>query len=351
MDMFNKFDKGAYMNSGKGHKVKILFVRLSPSSFVQNDLKILKKYFDIKVVDFVFNVKYPKNSFKTIWDMITGILWADLTFSWFADVHAYWTVRLSKIFRKKSIVVIGGYETAKINEIEYGALLDPTMTGHISYVLKNSDSIISLTELLKEEAMENYGVDGSTFKVIPTGFDYKVFKSKGKKENLVFTAALGDTCNRIKLKGIDTFVNSAKFLPDVKFVVNGITGDALEKLKKVAPSNVDFIGPISFEELVEIFQKSKVYCQLSMREGLPTAVCEAMLCECVPVGTDRYGIPLAIGDTGFYAPYGDEKATAEAIKKALKSNNGKKARERIKTLFPKEIREKRLLELFKELDS
>ena len=53
----------------------------------------------------------------------------------------------------------------------------------------------------------------------------------------------------------------------------------------------------------------------------------------------RYGIPIAIGDTGFYTEYGDVELTAEAIKKALDSNNGKKARERIKTRFNKESKE------------
>jgi len=43
-------------------------------------------------------------------------------------------------------------------------------------------------------------------------------------------------------------------------------------------------------------------------ERLPNALhCEAMLCECVPVGTRYCGIPTAIGDTGLYVPYGDSK--------------------------------------------
>ena len=45
-----------------------------------------------------------------------------------------------------------------------------------------------------------------------------------------------------------------------------------------------------------------------MREGLPNALCEAMLCECVPVGTDVQGIRTAMGDAGFYVPYGDRKS-------------------------------------------
>jgi glycosyltransferase involved in cell wall biosynthesis len=44
-------------------------------------------------------------------------------------------------------------------------------------------------------------------------------------------------------------------------------------------------------------------------------------------------------------PYGDEKATAEAIKKALNSDKGKEARERIGNMFPLERREKELIEI------
>ena len=71
-----------------------------------------------------------------------------------------------------------------------------------------------------------------------------------------------------------------------------------------------------------------------------------MLCECVPVGTKYCGIPTAIGDCGFYVPYGDPEATADAIKDALNSPEelGKKARKRIKNTFPLEKRERGLIQ-------
>jgi glycosyltransferase involved in cell wall biosynthesis len=86
-----------------------------------------------------------------------------------------------------------------------------------------------------------------------------------------------------------------------------------------------------------------------MREGLPNALCEAMLCECVPVGTDVQGIRTAMGDAGFYASYGDPLATKEAIEKALAIGSGKPARERIRRLFPLEQREKRFAEIIEGL--
>ena len=94
---------------------------------------------------------------------------------------------------------------------------------------------------------------------------------------------------------------------------------------------------------------AKVYCQLSRYEGLPTALCEAMLCGCVPVGTSYCGIPTAIGDAGFYIPYGDVEATVEATRKALNCDKAKEARRRIKDMFPLERREKELVAEISEL--
>jgi len=68
-----------------------------------------------------------------------------------------------------------------------------------------------------------------------------------------------------------------------------------------------------------------------------------MACECVPVVTERGPLPDTVGPTGFYVPYGDVGATVEAIKKALDSDKGKEARERIKRMFPRQEREGELI--------
>ena len=119
--------------------------------------------------------------------------------------------------------------------------------------------------------------------------------------------------------------------------------------KPIASPNVKFTGFVPDEELIRYYQRAKVYCQLSRYEGLPNALCEAMCCECVPVGTNYCGIPTAIEDTGFYVPYKDPKATAKAIKEALKSDKGKDARGRIKKIFSVERREKELIQIIEEM--
>lgn len=325
-------------------RIRVLFVGNLESTFVKRDFELLKKHFDVKHINFVLNIRRVKESTRTMINLIFGVLWADLTFSWFAGAHAFWTVLFSKFFRRKSIVVVGGGEVAKIPEIRYGTLLNPKDAHRVKYVFENADGVLTVDESLKRDAIKNLDVDGKNVQSIPTGYDYEKFRPKGEKENLVLTVAYINNIT-IKRKGLETFIKAAEMLPSIKFVIIGPHIDnSIGKLKSIAGHNVEFTGFLSEEELIRYYQKAKVYCQLSRYEGLPNALCEAMLCECVPVGTKNCGILTAIGDTGFYVPYGDEKATAEAIKNALDTKKGKEARKRIMKMFPIERREKELKE-------
>jgi glycosyltransferase involved in cell wall biosynthesis len=76
------------------------------------------------------------------------------------------------------------------------------------------------------------------------------------------------------------------------------------------------------------------------------ALGEAMLCECIPVVTDKGALPEVAGDTGFYTQYGNVSQTISAIEKAMESQDkGKQARKRIMENFSQECREKKLKEI------
>ncbi len=245
-------------------------------------------------------------------------------------------------------MVVGGYDVAYLPEINYGQFtLGWRNRMYAKFTLKYADKVLVVDPSLKEDAIKNAGVDGKNFEYMPTGYNSSKFHPEKGKESLVLTVAAGESWDRVRIKGVDIFVESAKYLPSVRFLVIGIQGDALSKLKKSASPNIEFMGHISQEDLITYYQKAKVYCQLSMREGLPNALCEAMLCECIPVGTERNGIPIAIGDAGFYVPYGDPVAAANAIRQAIYSpvELGQKARNRIKEIFSEERRESGLVQV------
>jgi len=333
----------------KKRKIKVLFVYLNLSSFVRRDLEILERHFDVKRLKIeTFLVPRRGRNPLVFWRLFKGILWADIAYCWFANLNTFFAILFSVIFRKKSIVIVGGCDAAYVPEINYGVFTNCWSAMLAKFVYKHADRILVVDESLKKDILKNTGLKiGNKIKVVPTGYDYNKWmpSSKGNKEDLVITVGAINWSN-LKRKGFETFVKAAKYLSNVKFVLIGkLVDNSVRYLKSIASSNVDFPGFVSESELIRFYQRAKVYCQLSRYEGLPNALCEAMLCECIPVGTRYCGIPTAIGDTGFYVPYGDVKATVEAIKKALDSDSkrGDKARKRIKERFPLKRREKELL--------
>jgi len=219
----------------------------------------------------------------------------------------------------------------------------------VKYTLSNADRVLTVDDGFKIDATTKLNISDKNIITVPTGYDFNKFVPKGKKEKIVLLVSAGKEWDRIKLKGVDTFVKSARVLSHVDFYVIGVHGNVLKKINEISPPNVKLLGPLLQKDLIKYYQKAKVICQLSLREGLPNALCEAMLCECVPVGTNVQGITTAIGDTGFYVNYNDVEGTANAIKQALISKKGKEARNRVITLFSKQLREKRLINILEEM--
>lgn len=326
------------------NKIKILFVYRSLQSFVERDLEILQKYIDVKSVQWRGKRDLPK--------IALGVLKSDLTFSWFAGDYAAVAIFFSKLFSKKSIVIAGGGDVAYVPEINYGQF---TLGWHkrtlTTFALKHADKVLVVDPSLKKQIKYLLQKPCNHVKYLPTGYDSEYFKPHGKKKNIVLTVGAVKKGN-IKRKGFETFVKVAKKFPNISFVLAGKhIDDSIQYLKKIAPSNVTFTGFISDEKLLDLYQKSRVYCQLSRHEGLPNALCEAMLCECVPVGSFQNGIPRAIANTGFYASWGDIEETTEALNEAIAApiKKGKEARKRIKHKFPIAKREKTIIKLLKNI--
>ena len=122
----------------------------------------------------------------------------------------------------------------------------------------------------------------------------------------------------------------------------------MERLKAMAPDNLTLVPSVAYEDTPSIYRKAKVYAQLSYREGLPNAVCESMLCECIVVGSDIPGIRAAVGDSGIIIPYGDVSKTIEAINQAIEMD-GSDGRAWIINQFSLKKREKALVETIEQL--
>jgi len=314
---------------------RVLYLYKHRRSFVDRDLELLQRHFDVMPVYFTW---------KILFRLPFLIASSDAVFVWFASFHAFLATIFAMLFSKKTVVVTGGYDVAGEPEIEYGLMLHPLWRWMVGWVLRHADRILAVSQFNKNEIRRYFGI--SEADIIYNSVDADRFYPSGEKENLVVTVGFIKP-ETIKRKGLATFVKAARHVSDAAFVLIGSAkADSLAYLQSIAPDNVTFAGFVSDEELLRYYQRAKVCCQLSFYESFGMAPAEGMLCECVPVVARRGALPEVVGDTGFFVPYGDVQATAEAVQEALDSprERGRQARERVIRLFSPEMREEKLVD-------
>ena len=326
------------MLAGRPH---ILFTATFHSSFIDEDIRILRKNYDVRVI--------VASGWKVPFLLLRNLFTANVTFSWFASLYSAFLVFVARLFGRTSIIVIGGADVAKEKELQYGIWNSWWKAPIIRYGITHATHVLAVDQFLKSEAMRLARYAGENIITIPTGYDPEYWRPSGDKAELVLTVASCPDMLRAKLKGIDKFISVAKKMPGIRFKILGVDPRIAAALDP--PSNIECLPFSLRDEVRSSCQQAKVYCQLSYREGLPNALCEAMLCECIPIGTNVGGIPTAIGDTGFLVEYADEQRTIDAIREGLRrpSADGARARSRIASHFTLLQREEALKMLIDKL--
>jgi len=320
-------------------KKKILFLSAYNSSFVRNDRNILEKFAVVRTI----TIPKKRNFFKIAlfaYKVFVGVCKNDIIYCWFAELPAYIAVFFSKLLHKKCIVVVGGYEVASVPEIGYGGMLNAKNVKKVKYILHNTNITLAVSKSNKKEIEDSFLT--KQLKLVYNGVQTDTFSPQGKKKNTVIT--VGNVTNEnLQRKGLETFVRSAAFLPDTKFILIGKHfDDSSDHLNSIASDNVIFTGFVNDDELLNYLQEAKVYVQVSAHEGFGISLAEAMLCECVPVVTIRGALPEVAGTSAFYVPYNDPAKTAESIQNALNSKTGEQFREHILNNFSLRSREEQL---------
>jgi len=325
-------------NNGKKRKknIKILFVGNRNSSFIKNDYRLLQKNFDVKPISMscLSLTTYLLKAFFLV-------KWADVVFCWFASIESFFPLLFAKLFKKKSIVVAGGYDCANEPEMDYGSFTNFREKIAAEYVFKNANVVLAVSKFVKKQTLEK--ITPKQLKIIYNGVNIKKFESKKTKDKIIVTIGQA-TQYKYKIKGLETFARASAHFPDYKFVIIGQKDECIYNKLKGINENLVFTGKIPHDRVLKWLQKARVYCQLSYIESFGLGLAEAMSCNCIPVVTDRGSLSEIVGDAGFYVSYEDEKGTVEAIKRALETSDqlGEKARKRILKLFNFEKRERDL---------
>ncbi len=276
--------------------------------------------------------------------VLAAVRRADLVVGWFASWHTFWPITLAWLLRKPSLLIVGGFDTAALPGYGYQG---SRLTGPLArWIMRRATRLMTNSEYSRGELARTAGI--TDVEVVHHGVpDPFGSLPDAAREPLALTVS---NVARISLerKGLRAFVEAAALVPEVEFVLVGQhLDDAAEQLRARATPNVRLAGRLSDEELDGLYRRASVYVQASRHEGFGMAVAEAMLAGCIPVVTRAGALPEVVGDAGVWIDDGEPPAIAEGLRRALAlgEEDRRRARERIATRFPLEIRREGLLRL------
>lgn len=82
-------------------------------------------------------------------------------------------------------------------------------------------------------------------------------------------------------------------------------------------SSVRFLGRVSLQDLISLYNSATVFAYPSLYEGFGIPVLEAMACGCPVVTSNVSSIPEVIGDAGIMIDPDDEESLAAALRQVL----------------------------------
>ncbi|MBK8670622.1 MAG: hypothetical protein IPN89_14685 [Saprospiraceae bacterium] len=108
---------------------KILYCFAGSSVFGYRDIEMLQNeyvvsvsHFDLKDTFFGKAWSYLKYNFDVVWK----IIFIDVVIVNFGSWHTIFPVFLAKIFGKKSIIILGGFDAGNIPSLQYGVFHKPS---------------------------------------------------------------------------------------------------------------------------------------------------------------------------------------------------------------------------------
>lgn len=352
---------------------RLLFCYLKATSFVEDDLALLRERYDVKSFQFDPELASSVTGLVRLWArqcawLLRELPSADLVYGWFADHHAALPVLLARWFGVPSAIVLGGMDCNWLPEYNYGVWESRWRAPLVRWIVRRADLLPTVSSALVEgeERYSNWperrrnGIRvhvpdlHTPHPVVPLGFrpsDWPMDPSP--RPATVATVALVDSWRTFRIKGLDLFLATARRLPDVSFRIVGVQPAFAAEVsnERDVPENLELAPPRPRPALSEVYRGAAVYAQLSRVEAFGLVVGEAMLSGCVPVVSAVGQPPELVGETGEVVERPHPDDIADAVRRALHRGEDARraARRRIEKHFSMHQRRQRLLGLLEEL--
>ena len=300
------------MTALKNEKENILMMFVLYATFVKRDVAILSNSYNVSLYQFNTKKKY-----FVFFAFIKQLIFLIFNFHKYkliliqsSGYISFFPVIFGKIFNKPIVIIAIGTDCAKLPEINYGAHSRKILSWFTNFSFKNTRLILPVHKSLEKSLyvyqkvkFKNQGIRSFNPKIkteiieLVNGYDTKkwIIKDNSNRiENSFLTVTFAVDEIGYYRKGIDLIIKSAQLFPNYHFTIVGKV-----YLQEKCPENVILIDNVNQSELIDIYNSNQYYLQLSMFEGFPNALCEAMLCGCIPIGSNVAGIPDIIGSQGY----------------------------------------------------
>ena len=241
-------------------------------------------------------------------------------------VHSHWIIPqgvIQSLFKKKYILTGHGGDVAELNKWPVSAVKKRAISRSSAFTVVSKDLKARAEQILP----------GCNPHVISMGCNLESFDPKNKQDNyfmqngkpvLLFVGRLAEK------KGVEFLLEAVKSLDVLLFIVG--SGPLENSLKMQAEDDtlrnkVFFLGAKTHEELTKLYASADIFVAPSIiasngdKEGLPTAIMEAMASGVPVISTRTGGIPELIedGKTGLLVEEKDVPGLSKAIQTLLDS--------------------------------
>jgi glycosyltransferase involved in cell wall biosynthesis len=310
--------------------------------FISLDKEILSEKFEVieNTYDWKKKYKLPLYLVMQLFFLLKNISKVDYILVSFGGYWALLPSILGYLFKKPTLIIMHGTDCAGFKEINYGSFRKPILGAVLKTSYKFATRLLPVSESLiytkntyfKEYKEIQQGVKHffpklkTEWTVVSNAVDHNEWKIDSKSERVqnMFITVMGP--GQFNLKGGNLILEAAIKCPQFEFLFIGIN----EPDKKThIPPNVKFLGRMNASELMIFYNQSKYYLQLSNFEGFGVALCEAMLCGCIPIVSNVNDLPNIIKDTGYILKTNNADLLSKLLKRIVTEKNnelGQKAR-------------------------
>jgi glycosyltransferase involved in cell wall biosynthesis len=342
---------------------KIVFIAPIRASFILQDIRILSEAYEVE--ELIYDWKDKKWTIFFMIKLFLAILrrkkQIDLIFISFGGYWSMISVLAGKLIGIPTVIVINGTDAVSIPTLSYGSLRKPLLKkackisyNYASILVPVSQSLIFFENTYSFPLPIKYGLDHHfpknkfNKKVVFNGLNVDFWNRNEAvtrfDKNFISVISEGQHI----LKGLPLIAAIAERYDDCSFYIVG----SVDLEKKYTHKNLHFLGRLNQEELRDLYSTSNYYMQLSNFEGFGMSLCEAMLCECIPIVSNVNMLPEIAGSNGYILKNASEEDLSALLNEALVKNNigkGIAARKSILDNFTIEMRKRKLYHVIDEL--